>query len=250
VSKADDKADRLNKTLAALQARWGPQALRRLARVETPTLSSGFRALDQLLGRGGLPRGHVVEIIGRPTSGMATLALRMVAAAQKQQPARQMGYVDLPRTFDPDYAARCGVALERLVLIHPPSLPASLPLLHDLIASDSLLVVIWDAPRRLLADQTLAGRLDSTLARLTGSLRRSGSVLLFLTSLPAGGPATLDQYPAASPLPHHAAVRLLLQRERWLYRQHDIVGYGAQVLMVKNKLGRTGRDQAGLRIYF
>jgi recombination protein RecA len=243
VDDRDDNGEKRKKTLAELQARWGARIVRPLRQQETHTLPTGFPALDRLLGRGGLPRGYVTEISGRPTSGMATVALRLMAQAQQRDRRQQVGFVDLSRTFDAEYALRCGLDLERLILIHPPSLPAAFPLLQDIARSGSLTVVVSETPPRLFR------HLDDALGQITGRLRQTRNILLFLTTLPPDRPATMDSYPAASPLPHHAAVRLLIQRERWLYSQRDINGYRAQVLLVKSKFGRAGQ-RARLEITF
>ena len=114
-------------TVAAIQQRWGTQALRRWGEapayrqgqaaraVEAPHIPTGFPALDQALGIGGIPRGRITEMMGAPTSGMATLALKVIASAQSRRD--MAAYVDLGYTFDPDYAARCGVTPDKLLLV-------------------------------------------------------------------------------------------------------------------------------------
>jgi recombination protein RecA len=233
-AKHDDAKRRLEKTVEALQMRFGRRALRRGAETDDsiPRLSTGFPALDRLLG-GGLPRGRIIELFGAPTAGTATLALTTVAQAQAQ--GQEAVYLDLERAFDPDYAARCGVLLSRVVLIHPQDPAQAFALLRDFATGDGVLVC--DLPLSAPADPRLVRALSSTLGRVLIPLSQSSLVLLCLVSLPPGHSA----YPPDFPLRHYATVRLQLQRERWLYRRRDIRGYRAQVLVAKNKLGKAGK---------
>lgn len=240
----DDEQRRLEKTIDALQIRFGPRAVRQLGeggRAATARLATGFPALDGALG-GGLPRGRIVEIAGAPTAGMATLSLKVVAQAQAQ--GETGVYLDLEQTFDPDYAARCGVALDRLLLVRPRDAGQAFALLRDFAGGESG-VLVCDLPPAVAADARLAPSLSSTLGRLLSPLARSSTVLICLVSLPAGR-ASAD---AKLPVRHYATVRLLLQRERWLYRGEDIRGYRAHVVIAKNKLGPAGEtgDRSHLR---
>ena len=117
------KKKRLEATVAAIQLRWGQKALQPAKQAFSPTetaphISTSFPALDQALaGIGGIPQGRLTEILGTPTSGMATLALKIIAQAQSE--GHTTAYLDLGRTFDPEYAARCEVNLSHLLLIRP-----------------------------------------------------------------------------------------------------------------------------------
>lgn len=233
----------LAETVAALQARWGRDAISRLGDHSPPgqdmRVSTGFAALDEALGNGGLPRGRISEIIGVPTSGMATLALKVVAQMQAQ--GGTAVYLDGEPAFDPDYAARCGVALEQLLLVQPADVLQMLALAQDLVGEGGADILVCDLPLSPPADPQLAQSIADAWGRLLAPLARSGAMLLCLLSLPPGQTPSLEHYPPFFPLPHYASVRLLLQRERWLYHAHDISGYEAQVLLVKNKLGTAGQ---------
>lgn len=241
---ADDRRRRLEKTVTDLQVRFGLRAIGRSPRAAVPpTVSTGFSALDEALGVGGLPLGRLSEIIGIPTSGMATLALKVVAEAQAAESRGDSPavYLDLEKTFDPDYATRCGVDLGRLLVVRPYTVRQGLAMLPDFALDGGFSVVVVDGPLRAPTANETAEMLATTLARIIAPLSRSDCALLFLSSLPPGSAPTPDGYPAQVGLPHYAAVRLLIRRERWLYRQHDIAGYAAQVLVVKNRLGTEGR---------
>ncbi len=227
----DDKR-RLDQTLDALRRRFGSRVVGRLGdnlRPPPACLPTGFPALDSLLG-GGLPRGRIVELAAAPTAGMVTLALNVVAQAQAcGEPAV---YLDLQHAFDPDYAARCGVLVDRLLLVRPDGAAQAFALLHDLAGGERG-VLICDLPPHVVADARLAQALSAALGRLMLPLGRSPTVLLCLVSTPPGRPL---------PLQHYAAVRLLLHRERWLYQGPDICGCRTAVLLAKNKQGASGQS--------
>jgi recombination protein RecA len=251
---AADKKRRLEQTVNALRDRWGvevigrakqPAGERRVAHIPT-----GFPDLDRALGVGGLPRGRISEIAGVPTSGMATLALRILAQAQQlPRPGGRAAslpavYLDIDQTFDPDYAARCGVDLSRLLLVRPRTMGQGLHIGQDFLSSGATPFLILDAPSARLADPKLAGQLAITLDRVLAPLSKAAAVLLCLVALPPGSRPRPESYPAGLALPHYAAVRLFIRREQWLYRDEDIYGYQAQVLIAKNKLGPTGQQVA------
>jgi recombination protein RecA len=238
---ASDKKRKLEMTVAALQAQWGRRAIRRLGDDKAAAVAhipTGFASLDAALGIGGLPRGRISEIIGAPTSGMSTLALKI--AANSQTGGGTAVYVDPDHIFDPDYAARCGLDLGRLLLIHPRGYRQALQITADFVAGGGAAMIVVGVSFRPPAEE-VAAALAATLGHLVAPLARAGCALLFLTALPSS-PADLNAYPVHSPLPHYAAVRLLVQRERWLYRRRDISGYQAQVLVARNKLGAAGGE--------
>lgn len=237
------KKQKLEKTISALQARWGAQAVQRLKQMPSkslpPHLSTGFSALNEALLIGGLPYGRISEIVGAPTSGMATVALRILANAQNED--KVAVFVDPSHTFDPDYAARCGLVLSQLILVRPFDFQQALVILHDFILGAGINVLVFDVPFSLAAETRTAQALARSLDRLIAPLGKTQCVLLFLAALPIHSASTLDHYPAYSALPHYASIRLHIQRERWIYQERDIHGYQAQILVIKNKFGPAGR---------
>ena len=242
------KKRKLEATVARIHARFGPQSLTRgkpstafdrlpvgspptgSPPVAVPHISTGFPKLDALLDIGGLPKGKMCEIVGLPTSGKTTLALKFLAQAQA---AGQVAYVDQARYFDADYAHRCGVDLSRLIVGAPYSLTETLAVAESLVRSESLAALVFDAMDNLWSDSHAASQLASFLNRLPGPLARSGLVLLFVHAA---------QDARSTPLAHHAAVRLQVIRERWLHHHHDVRGYEARVEVLKNRLGPSGRS--------
>src|SRR5258708_5676351 len=112
------KSQRLDDLVTQIQERFGPSALHKQAWLrENPHISTRFPLLDRALGIGGIPRGRIPEIASTPTSGMGSLALRLIGSAQKE--GDQAVYVDSDCTFDAEYAAHSGVDLDRLLIVRP-----------------------------------------------------------------------------------------------------------------------------------
>lgn len=239
----NDKKQRFEKTVSCIQQRYGLKAIRPLKQTTSdpiPCLPTGFPDLDAALGIGGLPHGRISEIIGMPTSGMSTLALKIIASVQGQ--GGTAVYLDIPRTFDPDYAHRCGVHLPQMMLVHPNNMRQAIAMLPDFAINGGFDLLVFDLPSSLQTSSQHQEQLSSALGRLLAPLHQSGCVLLFLTALPPASDPSLSTYPPQAALPHYASLRLLLQKERWLYRRQDIRGYEAQVQVIKNKLGPAGHS--------
>jgi len=233
----------LEMTVLQIQRRWGPKALRRLeastARVEIPHIPTGFRRLDKALGIKGIPRSRITEILGPVTSGKTTMALKIIAHAQGRKD--MAAYVDLSRTFDPDYAFRCGVDLRKLLIVQPKSLREALTIANSLALSRGLGIIVFDSVASLLGETPSPQLMSEALRQLTVSLADSACALVFLTSLCFGGRSSKDNYPGGFALSHYASVRLLVEREKWIRRYGDIMGYKADVTVIKNKLAPAGK---------
>ena len=239
----DDRKRRLEKTVTDLQGRFGLRAIGRSVDAPAPAVvPTGFPALDAALGIGGLPRGRGSEVVGVPTAGAATLALKTIAQSQARHGSAVI--IDMSRTFDPDYAQRCGVDLHRLMLVHPYTAQQAIAMLPDFIASSGLDLLVFDMPLHPALEPERRQQLSSTLGRLLAPLSRSNAVLLFVTSLPTGSEPPdgdpLAGYLRALALPHYASLRLLVRRARWLHQRQDVRGYEADVLILKHKLSQAG----------
>ena len=233
---ASKKRKRLDATVAFIQGKWGVKAIRQGGpanpTAEIPHIPTGFTALDKALaGIGGIPRSRLTEILGTPTSGMTTLALKIIANAQANRDLA--AYIDLGQTFDPDYAARCGVNLGKLLLVRPHTGREALEFVHSLVGSRGLGVLVFGTSAYLLTDATTFELLSAFLSKLLPPLAKSPCAVIFLTALPT---------PLADFALPHATLRLLFEKERWLNRGHDIRGYEAQIRVLSNKLGPAGRS--------
>jgi recombination protein RecA len=214
--------------VARLQVQYGPRALHKAALTAEPaaTLSTTFPDLDAALG-GGLPRGRLTEILGQVTSGKLTLAAKTLAAAQ-QEPGALVAWFDLPRTCDPDYLHRCGLDLDRLLVVRPRDGAEGLALTLHLVESHTLAALVFDgtAELRQADPATVAGALEHLATVVT----QTPTAVIFLT----------EPHAQARTLAHVATVRLALRREAWLTRGPDVCGYAGQVEISKHKLGRAG----------
>lgn len=242
-----NKRLKLEKTIHELQDRWGQKSVQRLRDYQqtVEVVSTGFEKLDQILGIGGLPCGRISEIRGRPSSGSTTLALK--TAANFQLLGKSILFFDLDQAFDPEYAFRMGINLENLILVRPYDFDQAFQILVDIILSGSKNLILFDlssaSPGHSL--QSMSRALD----QLITPINRSGSLLLFLSSLPPRThSASSDKYPhetypnrvsesTTSSLKHYASVRLLLEKTDWLYQGQEIRGYRSHVQIQKNKLG-------------
>ena len=247
-----EKRRQLEMTVTAIQRRWGQEALRKLetrpATVEVPCISTGFQALDQALGIGGLPKGRVIELSGPATSGKTTLALKFLAQAQVDG---QVGVVDCFRVFDPDYAYRCGLDLARLLIVAPYGFEEALAMTEAIVRSGSLSAIVFDGLDISGSELYSAPLFAACLARMVAPLAQSGMVLLFLSatdrrsdlSAPVGAGRNISLATAgrSTGLAYHAAVRLSIEREQWIRNQGDVRGYHARVEILKNRLGPSQR---------
>lgn len=252
----------LRSALATLQSRWGSAAVRlgggpsgvpgpvdapavhgALALAQLPisppeaapvaplppsgVVSTGFPALDAILGPSGLPPEASVVLRGGPSSGKTTLALRTCAEAQGSGDI--VAWLDLGRSFDPGEAVCRGVDLRWLLVIRPVDAAEGLALASSLLAGRCVGLLVVDLPARLRA------RTDESLRRIVTQARRVGARLLVLepASLAASSQAVL----AAG-----TSMRMDLERRAWLRLGRDVVGQRTTVAVVKNRYGPPGRS--------
>ena len=239
------KWKKLESTVLNIQQRWGTVALRKMERspgraASVPHLSTGLSSLDAALGIGGIPSGRITELLGAPTSGKTTLANIIIANAQRK--GSMAAYVDLSQTFDPYYAARCGVDLRSLVIVQPYSGTEALEMTISLVASGSVSVLVFDSVSEMLAEHISPQFLSSALGHLAGCTAKSHCAMIFLTSLTSSGHSSATNYPNGFGLPYCASVRLLIERERWLRRHGDVWGYSARMTVIKNKLAAPDKS--------
>jgi RecA/RadA recombinase len=251
---------RLEAAVQAIQGKWGAQALQKGVRptadnAPVPCLPTGLTALDHILAIGGLPLGHISEMIGQPTSGKRTLALHILAHAQRRHPCL---YIDLAQTFDPVYAAACRVNLARLAVATPATPSRALDLACDLAAGGKFGLLVFDSTSELLAEALMPAAAAAALRRLRQGLLNQPTAFLFLTTSSvrkAGSPSAVDtpdfstNYPPGLALDQAAAVRLVVQRERWQRDGARIAGYSARVAVLRNRWGRPGQETT-IRVTF
>jgi len=232
----------LESIVATIQRRWGTRAIRRARDAPTPALPalpSGFPELDRALALGGFPRGRFTELVGCGTAGQLTVGAS--ALAQAQRASDQVAYVDVGAAVDVDSLVRCGVRLDALVVLRPQGFTHALAMTGDLLRAGGVGALAFDrlSGPSLSADGEALPAFDRALRDWTPFLSQSPCAFLFITETPSPG-----LYPAASPLPYFATLRLEFVRQRWLHRHGQIVGYLSQVTILKNKLGPAGQSVA------
>lgn len=191
-----------------------------------PVISTGFPALDAVLGPSGLPAEASVVVRGGPSSGKTTLALRCVAEAQAHGDV--VAWLDLGRVFDPVEAVGRGVDLRWLLVIRPAEVLEGLALAGALLSGRSIGLLVVDLPPRLRS------RLDDQLRRLVAHARRVGARLIVLEP-----PSVVSSVQAA--LAGSTGLRLELERRAWLHLGRDVVGQRTAVAVAKNRYGPPGR---------
>lgn len=218
------KQEILDELAEAIQKKWGKQAIRRGDAISTanafPPLPTSISRLDAALG-GGVLRGRITEFYGVRTSGVTTLALKIIAAAQAQE--ERAVYADPVHTFNPRYAAAYHINLHDLLVVRPPD-----PIMGFEIAAD--LVNRYSAGLFIFGH---AGAVEDVgeeaLRRVINAVRRSSCAFIFLNRA---------RTPDVSPFHAYAATRLQMRRVRWLDRWGTVGGYLVKVTVVK----QNGRD--------
>ena len=227
---------KLDAVVSRLQLQYGPRALRRAPAPEMrnspPRLSTTFPALDAVLSddahaSGGIPRGRLTELSGPATSGKVTLAAKVLSAAHAERGAL-VAWVDLGRTCDPDYLHRCGLDLDRLLVVRPQDGLDALAITCHLVESNTLSALVFDSLSDLPPGHS--SQIAGLLERLTTVVVRTKTAVLFLA----------EERDESQVVAHLAALRLHLTRERWLAQNGDVRGYEAQVEILKNRFGREG----------
>jgi len=245
-----DRSATLQQLIVTIQRRWGVRALRRFSQPTDdaiPVIATGFADLDAALGIGGIPRERITEFLGTPTSGMSTIVLTIMARAQAQGDV--VAYIDLSRTFDPEYAACVGIDLAALLLIRPSTATDALELMHALATSGGVGVLVADSLSVLQSEPRDAPLLAQALRLLPGPLAASPCALIALTLLPYSSAMTRSFGFHGSLLGHAAAIRLHIAREDWLPTGLGLPGATACITVLKHRLA-VPDGQARVAIHF
>jgi recombination protein RecA len=215
----------------------------------TEVVSTGSLSLDIALGVGGLPRGRVVEIYGPESSGKTTMALHVIAAAQKT--GGTCAFVDAEHALDPSYAKKLGVKLEDLLISQPDTGEQALEIVDTLVRSGAIDVLVVDSVAALVPRAEIEGEMGDShmglqarlmsqaLRKLTGSISRSRCMVIFINQIRQkigvmfGNPETTT---GGNALKFYASVRLDIRRIGALKEKDVVVGNQTRVKVVKNKL--------------
>ena len=247
-----DKQKALDAALSQIERAFGKGSIMKLGDdrvVETEIVPSGSLGLDIALGIGGLPRGRVVEIYGPESSGKTTLALHVVAEAQKQ--GGTCAFVDAEHALDPAYAGKLGVDVSELLISQPDTGEQALEITDTLVRSGAIDVLVIDSVAALVPRAELEGEMgdqlpglqarlmSQALRKLTSSISRSRTMVLFINQIRMkigvmfGNPETTS---GGNALKFYASVRLDIRRIGAIKDRDVVVGNQTKVKVVKNKL--------------
>ncbi|MBT5751091.1 MAG: recombinase RecA [Rhodospirillaceae bacterium] len=248
-----DKDKALEAALGQIERNFGKGSIMRLGKneqvVEIETVSTGSLGLDIGLGIGGLPRGRVVEIYGPESSGKTTLALHVIAEAQKN--GGTCAFVDAEHALDPTYARKLGVNLDDLLISQPDAGEQALEITDTLVRSGAIDVLVVDSVAALVPRAELEGEMGDThvglqarlmsqaLRKLTGSISRSKTMVIFINQIRLkigvmfGNPETTS---GGNALKFYSSVRLDIRRIGAIKDRERVVGNQTRVKVVKNKM--------------
>jgi recombination protein RecA len=250
---ADEKQIALSNALAQIERQFGKGSIMKMGeftdRMAFDVISTGSIALDLALGVGGLPRGRVVEIYGPESSGKTTLALHVIAEAQKA--GGTAAFVDVEHALDPAYAQALGIDLDNLLVSQPDAGEQALDIAEMLVRSNAVDVVVVDSVAALVTKAELEGDMGDThvglqarlmsqaLRKLTSAISRSKCVMIFINQLREkvgvmfGSPETTS---GGRALKFYASVRLDVRKLEQIKVGQDVVGTRTRVKVVKNKV--------------
>jgi len=256
---ADDKAAALGNALAQIERQFGKGSIMKMGdfaeRMLIDVIPTGSIALDLALGVGGVPRGRVVEIYGPESSGKTTLALHIIAEAQKL--GGTAAFVDVEHALDPTYAKGLGVDLDSLLVSQPDTGEQALDIAEMLVRSNAVDVVVVDSVAALVTKAELEGDMGDThvglqarlmsqaLRKLTAAISRSKCVMIFINQLREkvgvmfGSPETTS---GGRALKFYASVRLDVRKLEQIKIGQDVVGSRTRVKVVKNKVAPPFRQ--------
>jgi len=248
-----DKEKALEAAISQIERACGKGSIMRLGQnekaVEVEAISTGSLGLDIALGIGGLPRGRVVEIYGPESSGKTTLALHVVAEAQKR--GGICGFIDAEHALDTIYARKLGVDLENLLISQPDTGEQALEIADTLVRSGAIDVLVVDSVAALTPKAELEGEMgemqmgsqarlmSQALRKLTGSISKSRCMVIFINQIRMkigvmfGSPETTS---GGNALKFYASVRLDIRRIGAIKEREEVVGNQTRVKVVKNKV--------------
>jgi recombination protein RecA len=249
---ADTKQQALAAALSQIEKSFGKGSIMKLGEggiADIPAISTGSLGLDIALGIGGLPRGRIVEIYGPESSGKTTLALHVVAEAQKA--GGTCAFVDAEHALDPAYAKKIGVDIENLVISQPDSGEQALEISDTLVRSGAIDVLVVDSVAALVPKAELEGDMGDShmglqarlmsqaLRKLTGSVSKSNSLVVFINQIRMkigimfGNPETTT---GGNALKFYSSVRMDIRRVGSIKDRDNVIGNETRVKIVKNKV--------------
>lgn len=243
----------LELALAGIERQFGKGAIMRLgeaaARFSVEVIPTGILGVDVALGVGGVPRGRVIEIFGPESSGKTTVALHVIAEAQKA--GGQAAFIDAEHALDPVYAARLGVDIDNLLVAQPDTGEQALDIAEALVRSGAIDVIVVDSVAALVPKAELEGDMgdahvglqarlmSQALRKLTGAISKSRTTAIFINQIREkvgvmfGSPETTT---GGRALKFYASIRLDVRRADVIKQGNEIIGSRIRIKVVKNKV--------------
>jgi recombination protein RecA len=242
----------LEETIDDIKTKFGDESIMKLGeapKVDVDAISTGSIGLDSALGIGGVPRGRVIEIYGPESSGKTTLALHIVAEAQKKSGV--CAFIDAEHALDPEYAKKIGVRTNELLISQPGTGEQALEITESLVRSGKVDVVVVDSVAALTPKDEIEGDMGAhhvgkqarlmsqALRKLTAIVAKSKTVVIFINQIRMqigvmfGNPETT---PGGRALKFYSSVRLDIRRIAQIKKAEEIMGGRVRVKVVKNKV--------------
>ncbi len=253
-----DKSKALEGALSQIERAFGKGSIMRMGQRPSEVaevISSGSLGLDIALGIGGLPRGRIVEIYGPESSGKTTMALHAIAEAQKR--GGTCAFIDAEHALDPGYARKLGVDVDNLLISQPDAGEQGLEIADTLVRSGAIDVLVVDSVAALVPRAELDGDMGDShvglharlmsqaLRKLTGSVSRSNTMLIFLNQIRLkigvmfGSPETTT---GGNALKFYASIRMDIRRIGQIKERDEVVGNQTRIKVVKNKMAPPFRQ--------
>ncbi|MCR4440896.1 MAG: recombinase RecA [Peptococcaceae bacterium] len=248
-----DKKKALEMALISIEKQFGKGSIMRLgespAKLQVNVISTGVLSLDLALGVGGVPRGRVVEIYGPESSGKTTVALHIVAEAQRN--GGVAAFIDAEHALDPVYARNLGVDIDNLLVSQPDTGEQALEIAEALVRSGAVDVIVIDSVAALVPRAEIEGEMgdahvglqarlmSQALRKLTGAISKSNTIAVFINQIREkvgvmfGNPETT---PGGRALKFYASIRMEVRKIETLKQGSELVGSRTRVKIVKNKI--------------
>ena len=255
---ASDKKKALQTALAQIEKNFGKGTVMRLGdrpEMNVDAIPTGSLALDAALGIGGVPKGRIIEIYGPESSGKTTLALHILAEAQKM--GGEVAFVDAEHALDPVYAAALGVDTDNMLVSQPDTGEQALEITDALVRSGAVDAIVVDSVAALVPKQEIEGEMGDTfvglqarlmsqaLRKLAGTIAKTNCVVIFINQLRMkigvmyGNPETTT---GGNALKFYSSVRLDVRRTESIKEAGNVIGNKTRVKVVKNKVAPPFRE--------
>ena len=253
-----EKKKALEAAMSQIEKQFGKGSVMKLGEfkaMEIEAIPTGALSLDMALGIGGVPRGRIIEVFGPESSGKTTLALHMIAEAQKT--GGEAAFIDAEHALDPVYAKHLGVDIDNLIVSQPDTGEQALEIAEALVRSGAIDLIVVDSVAALVPKAEIDGDMgdahvglqarlmSQALRKLTGVLNKSNTAIVFINQLREkvgimfGNPETT---PGGRALKFYASVRLDIRRVENIKQDGEVVGSRVRVKVVKNKVAPPFRE--------